>query len=154
MAHVRRMFTPPPVCDPFLSLYLCEQHLSTSADVQTVKKDSSNEVEKIICEEKDNDHQVITTICSDIKWCFDYNAAITWPSVRLTRRCFCKSKRRSLPTCIRRFLGRTTAKQWEHNLNSHPHCSHQHSFSETICCDLNLQYMRLLSNNLTCLHRF
>lgn len=40
----------------------CEQHLSTSADVQTVKKDSSNEVQKIICEEKDNDHQVIKTV--------------------------------------------------------------------------------------------
>lgn len=38
------------------------QHLSTSADVQRVKKDSSNEVEKIICEEKDNDHQVLLHI--------------------------------------------------------------------------------------------
>lgn len=38
------------------------QHLSTSADVQTVKKDSSNEVEKIICEEKDNNHQVLLHI--------------------------------------------------------------------------------------------
>ncbi|XP_035513618.1 inositol polyphosphate-5-phosphatase A [Morone saxatilis] len=38
------------------------QHLSTSADVQTVKKDCSNEVEKIICEEKDNDHQVLLHI--------------------------------------------------------------------------------------------
>ncbi|XP_029915878.1 inositol polyphosphate-5-phosphatase A isoform X1 [Myripristis murdjan] len=38
------------------------QHLSTSADVQTVKKDSSNEVEKIICEEKDNDHKVLLHI--------------------------------------------------------------------------------------------
>ncbi|XP_017272824.1 inositol polyphosphate-5-phosphatase A [Kryptolebias marmoratus] len=38
------------------------QHLSTEADVQTVKKDSSNEVEKIICEEKDNDHQVLLQI--------------------------------------------------------------------------------------------
>eukprot|EP00064_Thunnus_orientalis_P007568 superscaffoldBa00000849_g7590 len=38
------------------------QHLSTAADVQTVKKDSSNEVEKIICEEKDNDHQVLLQI--------------------------------------------------------------------------------------------
>ncbi|XP_030272515.1 inositol polyphosphate-5-phosphatase A [Sparus aurata] len=38
------------------------QHLSTSADVQTVKKDSSNEVEKIICEEKDNDHRVLLHI--------------------------------------------------------------------------------------------
>ncbi|XP_070690464.1 inositol polyphosphate-5-phosphatase A [Pempheris klunzingeri] len=38
------------------------QHLSTSADVQTVKKDSSNEVAKIICEEKDNDHQVLLHI--------------------------------------------------------------------------------------------
>ncbi|XP_037634290.1 inositol polyphosphate-5-phosphatase A [Sebastes umbrosus] len=38
------------------------QHLSNSADVQTVKKDSSNEVEKIICEEKDNDHQVLLHI--------------------------------------------------------------------------------------------
>ncbi|KAG1974157.1 inositol polyphosphate-5-phosphatase A [Pimephales promelas] len=38
------------------------QNLSMSADVQTVKKDSSNEVEKIICEEKDNDHQVLLHI--------------------------------------------------------------------------------------------
>ncbi|XP_041643541.1 inositol polyphosphate-5-phosphatase A [Cheilinus undulatus] len=38
------------------------QHLSNSADIQTVKKDSSNEVEKIICEEKDNDHQVLLHI--------------------------------------------------------------------------------------------
>uniref|UniRef100_A0A8C9ZD39 inositol-polyphosphate 5-phosphatase n=1 Tax=Sander lucioperca TaxID=283035 RepID=A0A8C9ZD39_SANLU len=38
------------------------QHLSTSADVQTVKKDSSDEVKKIICEEKDNDHQVLLHI--------------------------------------------------------------------------------------------
>ncbi|KAM3868297.1 inositol polyphosphate-5-phosphatase A [Diretmus argenteus] len=37
------------------------QHLSTSADVQTVK-DGSNEVEKIICEEKDNDHKVVLHI--------------------------------------------------------------------------------------------
>ncbi|KAG8012166.1 Type I inositol 1, partial [Nibea albiflora] len=41
---------------------LVQQHLSTSADVQTVKKDSSNEVQKIICEEKDNDHQVLLHI--------------------------------------------------------------------------------------------
>ncbi len=46
--------------EPSLHLCFCEQDLSTSADVQTVKKDSSNEVEKIICEEKDNDHQVVT----------------------------------------------------------------------------------------------
>nr|XP_020446273.1 type I inositol 1,4,5-trisphosphate 5-phosphatase-like isoform X2 [Monopterus albus] len=38
------------------------QHLCTSADMQTVKKDNSNEVEKIICEEKDNDHQVLLQI--------------------------------------------------------------------------------------------
>lgn len=38
------------------------QHLSTATDVQTVKKDSSNEVEKIICEEKDNDHKVLLQI--------------------------------------------------------------------------------------------
>ncbi|TNM90249.1 hypothetical protein fugu_004483 [Takifugu bimaculatus] len=38
------------------------QHLSTSADVQTVRKDSSDEVERIICEEKDNDHQVLLHI--------------------------------------------------------------------------------------------
>ncbi|XP_036382983.1 inositol polyphosphate-5-phosphatase A [Megalops cyprinoides] len=38
------------------------QNLSRSADVQTVKKDSSNEVEKIICEEKDNDHKVLLHI--------------------------------------------------------------------------------------------
>ncbi|XP_076010370.1 inositol polyphosphate-5-phosphatase A [Genypterus blacodes] len=38
------------------------QHLSNSADVQTVKKDSSNEVKKIICEEKDNDHKVLLHI--------------------------------------------------------------------------------------------
>ncbi|XP_061624512.1 inositol polyphosphate-5-phosphatase A isoform X4 [Phyllopteryx taeniolatus] len=37
------------------------QHLSTSAEVQTVKKDSSNEVQKIICEEK-ADRQVILLI--------------------------------------------------------------------------------------------
>ncbi|CAN9513399.1 unnamed protein product [Ophioblennius macclurei] len=38
------------------------QHLSTAAEVQRVKKDSSNEVEKIIYEEKDNDHQVLLHI--------------------------------------------------------------------------------------------
>ncbi|XP_035591949.1 inositol polyphosphate-5-phosphatase A-like [Oncorhynchus keta] len=38
------------------------QNLSTSAVVQTVKKDSSNEVEKIICEQKDNDHKVLLHI--------------------------------------------------------------------------------------------
>uniref|UniRef100_H3CLB5 inositol-polyphosphate 5-phosphatase n=1 Tax=Tetraodon nigroviridis TaxID=99883 RepID=H3CLB5_TETNG len=38
-----------------------EQHLSTSADVQTVKNDNSNEV-RIICEERDNDHQVLLHI--------------------------------------------------------------------------------------------
>ncbi|KAG7488933.1 type I inositol 1,4,5-trisphosphate 5-phosphatase-like [Solea senegalensis] len=38
------------------------QHLSTTADVQTVKKDSSDKVERIICEEKDNDHQVLLQI--------------------------------------------------------------------------------------------
>ncbi|KAI7797508.1 inositol polyphosphate-5-phosphatase A [Triplophysa rosa] len=42
------------------------QNLSTSADIQTVKtvknKDSSNEVEKIIFEEKDNDHKVLLHI--------------------------------------------------------------------------------------------
>ncbi|KAJ8378053.1 hypothetical protein AAFF_G00248480 [Aldrovandia affinis] len=38
------------------------QSLSRSAEVQTVKKDSSNEVEKIICEEKDNDHKVLLHI--------------------------------------------------------------------------------------------
>lgn len=48
-------FTPSPPC----ALCFGVQHLSTSADVQTVKKHSSNEVEKIICEDKDNDHQVI-----------------------------------------------------------------------------------------------
>ncbi|XP_056275495.1 inositol polyphosphate-5-phosphatase A isoform X2 [Pseudoliparis swirei] len=38
------------------------QHLSIVADVQTVKKECSDEVEKIICEEKDNDHQVLLHI--------------------------------------------------------------------------------------------
>ncbi|KAL7392012.1 hypothetical protein ABVT39_018102 [Epinephelus coioides] len=38
------------------------QYLSNAADVQRVKKDSSNEVEKIICEEKDNDHKVLLHI--------------------------------------------------------------------------------------------
>uniref|UniRef100_A0A672SZW7 inositol-polyphosphate 5-phosphatase n=1 Tax=Sinocyclocheilus grahami TaxID=75366 RepID=A0A672SZW7_SINGR len=38
------------------------QNLSMSADIQTVKKDCSNEVEKIICEEKDNDHKVLLHI--------------------------------------------------------------------------------------------
>ncbi|XP_061527482.1 inositol polyphosphate-5-phosphatase A isoform X3 [Phycodurus eques] len=37
------------------------QHLSTSAEVQTVKKDRSNEVQKIICEEK-ADRQVLLLI--------------------------------------------------------------------------------------------
>nr|XP_019949213.1 PREDICTED: type I inositol 1,4,5-trisphosphate 5-phosphatase-like [Paralichthys olivaceus] len=39
-----------------------QYHLSTEAEAQTVKKDSSNEVEKIIWEEKDNDHQVLLQI--------------------------------------------------------------------------------------------
>lgn len=43
----------------FLRLCSHDQHLSTEADVQTVKKHSSNELEKIIYEEKNNDHQVI-----------------------------------------------------------------------------------------------
>ncbi|XP_056319132.1 inositol polyphosphate-5-phosphatase A [Danio aesculapii] len=38
------------------------QNLSLSAEIQTVKKGSSNEVEKIICEEKDNDHKVLLHI--------------------------------------------------------------------------------------------
>ncbi|XP_004544334.1 inositol polyphosphate-5-phosphatase A [Maylandia zebra] len=38
------------------------QDLSTAADVQMVKKDSSNEVQRIIYEEKDNDHQVLLRI--------------------------------------------------------------------------------------------
>ncbi|XP_016105800.1 type I inositol 1,4,5-trisphosphate 5-phosphatase-like isoform X4 [Sinocyclocheilus grahami] len=38
------------------------QNLSMSADIQTVKKDSSSEVEKIIFEEKDNDHKVLLHI--------------------------------------------------------------------------------------------
>ena len=38
-----------------------EQDLSTATDVQTVTKDGSNEVEKIIWEEKDNDHKVAMT---------------------------------------------------------------------------------------------
>ncbi|XP_018599692.1 inositol polyphosphate-5-phosphatase A isoform X2 [Scleropages formosus] len=37
------------------------QNLSRSADIQMVK-DSSNEVEKIICEDKDNDHKVLLHI--------------------------------------------------------------------------------------------
>ncbi|RVE68377.1 hypothetical protein OJAV_G00091490 [Oryzias javanicus] len=37
------------------------QHLCTESEVQTVK-DSSNEVQKIFCEEKDNDHQVLLHI--------------------------------------------------------------------------------------------
>uniref|UniRef100_A0A8C1PRG0 inositol-polyphosphate 5-phosphatase n=1 Tax=Cyprinus carpio TaxID=7962 RepID=A0A8C1PRG0_CYPCA len=35
------------------------QNLSMSADIMTVKNGSSNEVEKIICEEKDNDHKLL-----------------------------------------------------------------------------------------------
>lgn len=42
----------------YFYLIPCGQRLSTSAEAQTVKKNSSNEVEKIIWEEKDNDHQV------------------------------------------------------------------------------------------------
>ncbi|XP_048834435.1 inositol polyphosphate-5-phosphatase A [Brienomyrus brachyistius] len=38
------------------------QALARSAEVQTVKKDSSNEVEKIICEDKDDDHRVLLHI--------------------------------------------------------------------------------------------
>uniref|UniRef100_A0A8C1WF96 inositol-polyphosphate 5-phosphatase n=1 Tax=Cyprinus carpio TaxID=7962 RepID=A0A8C1WF96_CYPCA len=38
------------------------QNLSMSAEIQKVKKDSSNEVEKIIYEEKDNDHKVLLHI--------------------------------------------------------------------------------------------
>uniref|UniRef100_A0AAY5KXK8 inositol-polyphosphate 5-phosphatase n=1 Tax=Esox lucius TaxID=8010 RepID=A0AAY5KXK8_ESOLU len=38
------------------------QNLSTSAEVQTVMKDCSNDVEKIICEEKDNEHKVLLHI--------------------------------------------------------------------------------------------
>ncbi|KAM9393486.1 inositol polyphosphate-5-phosphatase A [Pholidichthys leucotaenia] len=38
------------------------QYLSTATDVQTVRKASSNEVQKIIWEEKDNDHQVLLQI--------------------------------------------------------------------------------------------
>lgn len=103
-----------------------EQHLSTSADVQTVKKDSSNEVEKIICEEKDNDHKVIEnaspqgskTLCCLGRWrlCSCYCFA---------RRCCCILRPSCLPTCTRQSSGRITAKQWEHNLNFHPLWSDQ-----------------------------
>ncbi|XP_068559757.1 inositol polyphosphate-5-phosphatase A isoform X1 [Cebidichthys violaceus] len=44
------------------TLSVVQQHLSTAADVQTVKKECSNEVEKIIYEEKVNDHQVLLRI--------------------------------------------------------------------------------------------
>lgn len=44
-----------------------DQDLSTAADVQMVKKDSSNEVQRIIYEEKDNDHQVTETRESRLK---------------------------------------------------------------------------------------
>lgn len=37
---------------------MCIQDLSTSAEVQMVMKDSTNEVEKIIYEDKGNDHKV------------------------------------------------------------------------------------------------
>ncbi|XP_077572119.1 inositol polyphosphate-5-phosphatase A-like [Stigmatopora nigra] len=49
------------------------QHLSTSAEVQTVKKDSSNEVQKIICEEK-TDRQVLLLI-EDKLFAYLYQAA-------------------------------------------------------------------------------
>ncbi|XP_062855366.1 inositol polyphosphate-5-phosphatase A isoform X2 [Trichomycterus rosablanca] len=45
------------------------QSLSTSAEVQTVKKDSTNEVERIIYEERDNDHKVLFHIETKL---FDY----------------------------------------------------------------------------------
>uniref|UniRef100_A0A8C5F5H3 inositol-polyphosphate 5-phosphatase n=1 Tax=Gadus morhua TaxID=8049 RepID=A0A8C5F5H3_GADMO len=45
------------------------QDLSTATDVQTVTKDGSNEVEKIIWEEKDNDHKVVLHIETKM---FDY----------------------------------------------------------------------------------
>ncbi|KAM8887516.1 inositol polyphosphate-5-phosphatase A isoform 2-T2 [Spinachia spinachia] len=38
------------------------QHLSTAADMQTVKNECNNEVEKIICEEKDTDQQVLLRV--------------------------------------------------------------------------------------------
>lgn len=50
-----------------LSFVFFDQDLSTAADVQMVKKDSSNEVQRIIYEEKDNDHQVIETRESRLK---------------------------------------------------------------------------------------
>lgn len=56
---VLKMHFCPVCCHRPFSLCFHKQHLSTSADVQRVTKDSSNEVEKIICEEKDN--QVIRT---------------------------------------------------------------------------------------------
>lgn len=48
---VKYFFLFPDVC-------LCIQDLSTSAEVQMVMKDSTNELEKIIYEEKGNDHKV------------------------------------------------------------------------------------------------
>uniref|UniRef100_A0A8C6VY89 inositol-polyphosphate 5-phosphatase n=1 Tax=Nothobranchius furzeri TaxID=105023 RepID=A0A8C6VY89_NOTFU len=38
------------------------EHLSIETEMQTVKKDSTNEVEKIICEEKDSTHQLVLHI--------------------------------------------------------------------------------------------
>lgn len=92
--------TPADPC-----LVFPEQHLSTSADVQTVRKDSSDEVERIICEEKDNDHQVIGSHPPIITISDDDD-----DDVFIGRCCFTLRKS-SLLTCIRRFSGRTTAEQ-------------------------------------------
>lgn len=92
-----------------------EQHLSTSADVQTVRKDSSDEVERIICEEKDNDHQVsgshppIITRATPSMMRMMMMMMIT--AVVFIGRCCCTLRKSSLLTCIRRFSGRTTAEQ-------------------------------------------
>uniref|UniRef100_H3ACA3 inositol-polyphosphate 5-phosphatase n=2 Tax=Latimeria chalumnae TaxID=7897 RepID=H3ACA3_LATCH len=38
------------------------QTLCSSAEIQTVREDNSNEVERIVCEERDNDHKVLLQI--------------------------------------------------------------------------------------------
>lgn len=48
---------------------MCIQDLSTSAEVQMVMKDSTNEVEKIIYEDKGNDHKVRLRDSWNTSWC-------------------------------------------------------------------------------------
>lgn len=91
-----------------------DQNLSTAADVQMVKKDSSNEVQRIIYEEKDNDHQVIETRESRLKKEKPEISAskVTFSACLLFTSRFCFELRRSFsPTCTRGFSEMAMAEQ-------------------------------------------